>query len=66
MDDVVVVAHRLLTLLRSIPLPQHAQMAAGKGNVPLLAQDSDSEEEDEEIAIGAAVRFLIVSLNRLD
>lgn len=31
-------------------------MAVGKGNVPLLAQDSDSEEEDEEIAIGAAVR----------
>jgi hypothetical protein len=29
-------------------------MAAGKGNVPLLAQDSDSEEEDEEIAIGVS------------
>jgi hypothetical protein len=24
----------------------------GGGNVPLLAPDSDSEEEDEEIAIG--------------
>lgn len=36
-------------------------MAGKAANVPLLAQDSDSEEEDEEIAIGhaavAAVRL---------
>lgn len=41
------------------PTPQQTTTSgtmAGKAaaNVPLLAQDSDSEEEDEEIAFGAA------------
>lgn len=38
-------------------------MAGKAANVPLLAQDSDSEEEDEEIAISHAAAVRVVSIS---